>query len=424
MKLASYWLDTAPPFDQGSATAPEGRYDVAVVGAGMTGSSAALALAKKGARVVVLEAGTVGNAASGRNGGMCNNGFAQNYAVISSKYGSDAANAIYKAFDAGVDMVETLVQEERIDCSFARVGKLKLAAKPEHYDILARSQELLAANVDPETRMIARADLRTEVGTARYFGGLLFPKSASMHVGRYVRGMATAAARRGAEIYEQAPVTAMRQVANGHELDTPKGTIFARQVLLASGISQVGPLGWIRRRIVPIAAFLIVTEPLSPALIERLMPARRNVVDTRNLVVYWRLTPDNRMLFGGRARFAGTNPQSDQKSGRVLKAAMAEIYPELAGARVDYCWGGLVDMTRDRLPRAGERNGIFYSMGYSGHGTQMSTLMGTIMANVMEGRSDLNPWKNFDWPAIPGYFGRPWFLPFLGAYYRMKDLVS
>ena len=111
-----------------------------------------------------LEAETIGNAASGRNGGMCNNGFAQNYAVMAGKYGKPAANALYKAFDAGVDMVERLVEEEKIDCSFSRVGKLKLAAKPEHYDVLARSQELLAANVDPETRMIARADLRDEVG--------------------------------------------------------------------------------------------------------------------------------------------------------------------------------------------------------------------------------------------------------------------
>jgi glycine/D-amino acid oxidase-like deaminating enzyme len=424
MKFTSYWLDTSRPFEQ-RATAPlEGQCDVAVVGGGLTGASAALAFAKKGARVVLLEADTIGNAASGRNGGMCNNGFAQNYAVMVGKYGKDRANALYKAFDSGVDMVERLVREEQIDCSFARVGKLKLAAKPEHYDILARSQELLATGADPDTRMIPRSEMRSEVGTDRYHGGLLYPKSAGMHVGRFVRGLATAAARHGAEIHENAPVMRLRKVTGGHALETPKGNIVAQQVLLASGISQVGPLGWIRRRIVPVGAFLIVTEPISPATLARLMPTRRMVVDTRNLVVYWRLTPDNRLLFGGRARFAGTNPQSDQKSGEILKAAMVEVFPELVGVRVDYCWGGLVDMTRDRLPRAGERDGIFYSMGYSGHGTHMATLMGSIMADVMDGRPDLNPWRDFDWPAIPGYFGRPWFLPILGAYYRVKDFVS
>ncbi|OLP43010.1 NAD(P)/FAD-dependent oxidoreductase [Rhizobium oryziradicis] len=421
MKLTSYWLDTSEPFRSGSDRPLGGQCDVVVVGGGLTGSSAALTLAKKGASVVQLEASTIGSAASGRNGGMCNNGFAQNYADLSARLGRDKANALYKAFDAGVSLVENIVKEEDIDCSFARYGKLKIAAKPEHYDVLARTQELLAANVDPETRMISRQDLRNEVGTDRYYGGLLFSKSAGMHVGRFVRGLATAAAKRGAQIYEQSPVMGIRRVQGGHQVQTPTGTIVARQVLLATGISHVGPLGWIRRRIVPIGAFLIATEPLSPQDVARLMPTGRMVVDTRNLVVYWRLTPDNRLLFGGRARFAVSNPQSDEKSGRILKAAMVDVFPELANTRIDYCWGGMVDATRDRLPRAGQRDGIYYSMGYSGHGTHMATLMGSIMADVMDGKEELNPWRDFDWPAIPGHFGPPWFLPILGAYYRMKD---
>ncbi len=102
---------------------------------------------------------------------------------------------------------------------------------------------------------------------------------------------------------------------------------------------------------------------------------------------------------------------------------MTALFPELADARIDYCWGGMVDMTRDRLPRAGERDGVFYSMGYSGHGTQMSTYMGAVMAEVLDGRVDLNPWREFDWPAIPGHLGRPWFLPLVGAYYKFQDLI-
>jgi glycine/D-amino acid oxidase-like deaminating enzyme len=156
------------------------------------------------------------------------------------------------------------------------------------------------------------------------------------------------------------------------------------------------------------------------ATIDRLLPRRRTAVDTKNLVNYFRTRPDNRLLFGGRARFATSNPASDEKSGAILQAALHDVFPELRGVRIDYCWGGMVDMTRDRLPRAGERNGIYYSMGYSGHGTQMSTLMGTIMADVMDGRTELNP-CDFAWPAIPGHFGPPWFLPLVGAYYRIKD---
>jgi len=425
MKLTSYWLDTAPKFASASHEPLEGKADVLIVGAGLTGTSAALALAKKGASVIVCEAESVGHAASGRNGGMCNNGFAQNYAAIAVKFGIEKANRLYRSFDSAVDTVEKLVHEEKISCSFKRVGKLKLAAKPEHYEKLARTQSLLAEQADPDTRMITREELVGELGSQHYYGGMLFEKSAGMHVGRFVMGLAEAAARRGARVYEQTPVTGIKPIqGGGYQITTPKGHVIASQVLLASGISQVGPLAWIRRRIVPVGAFIIATEPLSIDLLDHLVPRRRMFTDTRNLVNYFRMTPDNRMLYGGRARFAVSNPKSDTKSGAILHRSMCDVFPELAKVRIDYCWGGMVDMTQDRLPRAGERNGIYYSMGYSGHGTQMSTYMGTVMADVMGGSPELNPWRDLDWPAIPGHFGPPWFLPFVGAFYQLKDRLQ
>jgi glycine/D-amino acid oxidase-like deaminating enzyme len=424
MKLMPYWLDTSPKFTGGQTEAPSGEVDVAVVGAGFTGLSAAIALAKKGASVAVFDAGTVGSAASGRNGGMCNNGFAQDYCALSSRLGRERANMLYRAFDAGVCKVESLIAEEGIDCDFKRVGKLKLAAKPEHYDKLARSQALMQKECDPDTHMVTRAELRNEIGSDRYFGGMVFSKSAGMHVGRYGHGLAVAAAKRGVRIYENAPVVGLkRQTGSVHHVETPKGSIRAKQVLLATGTSAVGPLAWFRRRIVPVGAFIIVTEPLSIEVLDRLTPRRRMTTDTKNFVNYFRVTPDNRLLFGGRARFAATNPESDMKSGAILQRSLVDVFPELRDARIDYCWGGMVDMTRDRLPRAGERNGLFYSMGYSGHGTHMSTYMGAIMAEVLDGRADLNPWRDFDWPAIPGHFGKPWFLPLVGAYYRVQDYL-
>ena len=423
MKLASYWHETAPRFDGAVPCPPGGRADVVVVGGGFTGLSAALALAKKGAQVVLLEAERVGSAASGRNGGHVNNGFAQDYAAMCARLGRERANLLYRSFDAGVDAVERIIGEEGIDCDFHRTGKLKLAAKPAHYDKLARSQELLAREVDPDTHMVSKASLSEELGSDAYYGGLVFAKSAGMHMGKFVHGLASAAARKGVRIHENTPLTALRRTPEGHEVETPGACVQAREVLLATGTSAVGPLGWFRRRIVPVGAYIIVTEQLSQDLLDRILPRRRNATNTRNLVNFFRVTPDNRLLFGGRARFAAPSPESDKKSGEILRRDMVATFPYLSNVRIDYCWGGLVDMTRDRLPRAGERDGVYYSMGYSGHGTQMSVYMGTVMADIIDGGQDRNPWKDFDWPAIPGHLGPPWFLPLVGAYYKLKDRI-
>lgn len=424
MKLIPYWHDTAPVFSGTEKGPVEGDYDVAVVGGGFTGLSASLALAKKGARVILLEAGRLGGCASGRNGGMCNNGFAQDYAGMVGRLGADVAKRLYQSFNSAVDTVEQIVRDEAIDCDFKRVGKLKMAAKPAHYDKLARSQELMAQGADPDAYMVSRQDMPSEVGTDRYFGGLIFPRSAAMHMGKFVHGLASAAARHGVRLHEDSPVTGMKRLnGHAHRLSTPSGDVTARQVLLATGTSAVGPLSYFRRRIVPVGAFLIVTEPLSQVRLDSLLPHRRNATDTRNFVSYFRVTPDNRLLFGGRARFARSNPRSDVKSGTILQKSMVDIFPGLSDARIDYCWGGMVDMTADRLPRAGEHDGLFYSMGYSGHGTQMSTHMGQIMAEVMDGNPAANPWGDFAWPAIPGHFGPTWFLPFVGAYYKLQDIL-
>ncbi|MBB3001612.1 NAD(P)/FAD-dependent oxidoreductase [Paraburkholderia tropica] len=424
MKLDSYWLDTAPRFTKPAQGPLAGRVDVAVVGGGFTGLSAALALAKRGYSVTVLEAGRIAGQASGRNGGHCNTGVAQDYAALSAKLGTERASLFYRAYAEAVKSVAQIVEEEQIPCDLRKSGKIKLAAKPHHYASLAKTFEALKRDVDKDVELISRERIRDEIASDGFYGGLVQHNGMQLHMGKFGVGLAEAAARHGAQIFEETPMVGLKPLGgHAYEVQCERGTLRADRVLLATGASQSGPLQWFRRRIAPVGSFIVVTEPLGKARLDALLPTRRSYVTTRQIGNYFRPTHDDRLLFGGRARFAMSNPRSDEKSGRILRDGMLQYFPQLADVRLDYCWGGLVDMTADRLPRAGEHEGLFYSMGYSGHGVQMSVHMGRVMADVMFGAATRNPWRALEWPAIPGHFGRAWFLPLVGAYYRLQDVL-
>jgi glycine/D-amino acid oxidase-like deaminating enzyme len=424
MKFISYWHDTARPF-AGAAEGPvEGDYDVAVVGGGFTGLAAARRLAKGGAKVVVLEADRVGCGASGRNGGHLNNGIAHSFIAAKAQLGPERATALYRAYDQSVDAIEQLVAEENIDCGFRRSGKLKLASKPAHFAAIVKNFEAVNREVDPETAILTADELEGEVGSTAFHGAMLSKKSAMMHMGRYAAGLADAAVRRGATIFENAAVTSRRAAAGRHELTTSRGAVTAKEVLLATGAYTSGPFGYFRRRIIPVGSFIVATRPLTGAERAAAMPGDRTCVTSLNIGNYFRLSSDDRLIFGGRARFSATSDQrSDEKSGAILRESLARLFPQLASVEIDYCWGGLVDMTKDRFPRAGVADGVWFAMGYSGHGAQMSTHMGIVIADAMLGLADCNPLAGFDWPAIPAYTGKPWFLPLVGLFYKGLDYV-
>jgi glycine/D-amino acid oxidase-like deaminating enzyme len=423
MKLDSYWLDTSPPLRSASAGPLDGRVDVAVIGGGFTGLSAALALGKRGASVAVLEAGRIGGGASGRNGGQVNTGVAQDFAALVEQLGVVKARACYRAYASAVDTVERLIREENIDCDYLPSGKLKLASKPHHFAHLEKTAEVIRREVDTNIEIIGRDQIRSEIQSDSFHGALLQRHGGQMHMGRFTVGLADAAARYGAKLYENASVSVIEKDGEGaYRIVSARGEIRAKQVLVATGPSRQGPFNWYRRRLAPVGSFIVVTEPLPSHLIAEVFPNRRAYTTTRLMHNYFRVTPDSRLLFGGRARFTASERPSDEKSGRILQQNLAAMFPALAQARIDYCWGGLVDITADRLPRAGQHEGIYFSMGYSGHGTQMSTHMGQVMADVIDGRESANPWREFEWPAIPGHTGKPWFLPLVGTYYRIKDV--
>ena len=425
MKFTSYWLDTAPQGSlERSKTTVDGRTDVAVIGGGLTGVVAALHLARRGAKVHVFEQDTVGFGASGRNGGMATTGMSIGIRQAVDKLGFETAARLYGAYTEAIDVIEKLVTEEGIDCDFARTGKLNLASKPAHYQGFAKTAELLNSRLGGDSELVPKGELRREIGTDVFHGGMVESKSAGLHVGKYVRGLGDAAERAGVTIHEEAPVQGLTRTASGHEVQTPRGRIQADQVLLATGAYTRRPFSWHQVRIAPVGSFIIATEPLDVSVCDDLLPTRRVASDSKNLLNYFRITPDNRLLFGGRARFAMSSPQSDEKSGRLLRDAMVRTFPQLAGTGIDYCWGGQVDMTLDRMVKAGQHDGVYYAMGYAGHGVQMATYMGRQMAEYMSGVPEANIWRDFEFRRIPGHFGPPWFLPVAGAYYKLKDRVS
>lgn len=425
MQFKPYWHDTTPPFTMAESSPPEGHYDVAIIGGGFTGLSAALHLAKAGTRVVVFEAGLVGSGASGRNGGHLNNGLAHSFIAAKQHLGVERAKALYKAFDDSIDTIERSVEEENIDCSFRRAGKLKLASKASHFDGLARNFEAIHAEIDPDTALLRRGELAGEVGSTDFHGGMLSRKSAMMHMGRYITGLAKAAVQHGAAIFENTPLVKRKTVNGVNQLVTSRGTITADTVILATGAYTTDSFSYFRKRIIPVGSFIIATRPLSESEVDATLPGNRTYVTSMNIGNYFRLAPDNRMIFGGRARFSTTSDQrSDAKSGAILRANLVGIFPHLANVDIDYCWGGLVDMTQDRYPRAGFADGVWYAMGYSGHGAQLSTQMGIYLADAILGRGDRNPIAGLEWPAIPGYSGKPWFLPLVGLYYKMLDTIQ
>lgn len=422
MKLVSYWQDTAPSAGDFRHTPVPDQADVVIVGAGLTGLSAALELAGNGSRVVVLDAQHVGWGASNRNAGMATTGLAIGLNQALSRYGRDRAVEYYLEYDKAISAIEALVDEHAIDCDFQRHGKLSLALTPGALAGMRTTAQLVASIGDlPALQILGPDEIRTEIGSDFYHGGAVDPRGSGLHIAKFVSGLAKAAVAAGATICENAAAVALDRIGGQHLVRSSRGPVRASEVLIATSGYTDRLTPWLRRRVIPVGSFIICTEPLPAELAAELLPHGRMASDAKMLTHYFRLTPDNRMLFGGRARFALSNPDSDLKSARILRRAMTEIFPQLSGIGIDYTWGGLVDITLDQMAHAGEHQGVHYSLGYSGHGVQMATYCGQQLARKLLGKRPDLPFSGISFPAVPGHFGPPWFLPLIGAGAHVVD---
>jgi glycine/D-amino acid oxidase-like deaminating enzyme len=426
----NYWLTTVEfPTMDASRPLPEVT-DVAVIGAGFTGLSAARTLAKRGARVAVLESETIGWGASSRNGGMVLTGMKLGVNKLISMYGRELTRRMYAASLASMDCVEQIVQEEHIDCDFARCGHLEVACKQKHFDDYTRQVEVIEVEFNHKLRVVPKSELPSEIGSNIYYGGMVDEVSAGCNPARYVAGLAQSSMKAGAEIYEHARVVSIqresRQGEIGWTITTSRGALWAHEVFVATSGYTSAATPALQKKIIPIGSFIITTEILPKALAHELSPRSRMIYDSKNYLYYYRLTPDGRMLFGGRAAFFPENDQTVRQSAEILRRGMVGVYPQLADARIEYVWGGTLDFTFDIMPHAGQMDGMYYSIGYAGHGVAMATYQGQKIAELMAGDQPDNPFVGIPFPGAPLglYNGKPWFLPMAGAWYKFLDWIS
>jgi len=429
LKQSNYWLDTAA-FPAATAGDLPPRVDVAIVGAGFTGLSAARILAKRGARVAVLEAHTIGWGASSRNGGMVLTGMKLDVETLAARYGMEAAKRMYAASLASIAFVEQIVREEQIDCNFSRCGHLEVACKQSHFDAYSRSVELIAREFNHRLHIVPRKELPAEIGSGIYFGGIVDDVSAGLNPARYVAGLGRAALAAGADVFENARVQRIARASEdakpGFHLDTSRGRIFARDVFIATSGYTSSATPALQKKIIPIGSFIIATGPLPDALARELSPRNRMIFDSKHYLYYYRRTPDNRMLFGGRAAFFPETANTIRRSADLLRRGMIEVYPQLRDTKLEYAWGGTLDFCFDTMPHAGQMDGIYFAAGYAGHGVAMATYLGAKIAEQIGGGRSDNPYEKIPFPGAPLglYGGWPWFLPFAGAYYKVLDWLS
>lgn len=366
----------APPLD-GDTTA-----DVCVIGAGFTGLSTALHLAKRGRSVVVIEAERIGWGASGRNGGQLHSGQRRDQETLEAWFGETRAHALFDLAEESKRLVKALIAEHAIDCDW-RDGLIHAVHKPAWVAEAEREVEHLVTRYGyTGTRLYDRAELAAAIGTDVYFGGWRDGTAGHLHPLNFCLGLARAAQAAGVRLHEATRATRIATVDGRRRVETATGTISAADVVVATNGYLDGLDREVDAHVMPIRNYVAATEPLGE-IADRLIPGREAVADSRFVVHYWRTTPDGRLLFGGGETYGRSDPED---VAGFVRAHLAKIYPSLAAVPISHAWGGTLAVTMSRMPFFRRlRPGVYTACGYSGHGIAIATLAGRLLAEAIDG---------------------------------------
>ncbi len=421
------WAASAPGSD---ATDPADfidappRADVVIVGGGYTGLSAARTLARSGATVVLFEAGDVGSGASSRNAGQVLTGLRVGPATLVRRYGERRARELFEASREAIAGLARLVEDERIDCELAQTGHLQAAWKPAHFGAFKAEQSLLSRVFNHRVELITPDSQDREIGSRRYHGLMLDEASFAVHPLKLVRALVSSARGAGATLIARNPVTRLERNEGGWRVSTDRASVETARVLVATNGYTTALTPALQRRVVPVGSYIIATAPLPADVAARVLPRGRMVFDTKHFLYYFRLTSDRRLLFGGRAQFSAVTEEGTRRAAAVLHRAMLDVFPYLSSTAVEFAWSGRVAFARDELPHAGQLDGLDFAAGYAGHGIAMAIGLGEVVARRMAGHMVRHPFLDTPFNPIPLYSGSPWFLPIVGAVYRVLDRIA
>ena len=416
-----WWEDAGAPASTPPIPLPA-EVDVLVVGAGLTGVSAARTLAKTGKSVLVLDAEAPGIGASSRNGGLIGGGHRLSIAEMETRFGTDTANSLLTEAHLGsTGFAKAVMAEEGIDCDYQETGRFRGLWEPAEYDKEARGLERLQQRIPLEAEMVPKECVRDVLATDLYAGGVVYPRHGCLNPAKWVKGLLSAAERAGAMVQGDTPVVQVTKSDTGFAVKTARGDLKASAVLMATNGYTRPDFPALKRRIVPIPSFLVATEELGENRIKSLFPAGRVVSESRERHCYYRPSPDGkRLVFGGRAALFDA-PDSFAQS--QLKGLMCEIFPDLSDIAFTHSWRGRTGFAFDYLPNVGQIDGVWHAMGYSGSGNTMAPYLGHKAALQILGDPDgETAFSKTGFPTRWWHRGQPWFLPFADLLFRARDI--